>query len=114
MQFVITGFTNEMGFRVFAFEGVGPDRVRTAYKVKADLALIRKYGIRIQELPLLCRAILEQRFGVDEQRTFIYTEADMCVRADVCAAQAAEAKRKTPRKPRTENVGNAWRGMQIS
>lgn len=112
MQFVIVGFTDEMGFRVFAFEGVGADRVRTEYKVKADLTLIRKYGIRLQELPLLCRAILEQHLGSDAQRTFTYTEADMSLRADFCAAQA-EAKRKVPRKPRSETLGNAWRGMPI-
>ena len=59
MQYILTGFTHDMGFRVFAFEGIGEDRVRTEYKVRADLALIHRYGIRVQELPLLCRGILE-------------------------------------------------------
>ena len=64
MQYILTGFTHDMGFRVFAFEGVGEDRVRTEYRVKADLALIRRYGIRVQELPLLCRAVLERHSDV--------------------------------------------------
>ncbi len=111
MQYILTGFTHEMGFRVFAFEGIGEDRARTEFSVRADLALIRKYGIRMQELPLLCRAILEQRNGSTE-RTFTYTEADMGIRADVCAATAAAQKRRPPRKPASENVGAAWRGPQ--
>ena len=99
MQYILTGFTHEVGFRVFAFEGIGEDRVRTPYSVRADLALVRKYGIRMQELPLLCREILEQRDGSDTKRTFTYTEAAMCVRANACAAESAAAKRKPPRKP---------------
>jgi hypothetical protein len=114
MQYVLTGFTHDMGFRVFAFEGIGQDRVRTPYSVKADLALTRRYGIRMQELPLLCRAILERRNEGEQQRTFIYTEADMCTQADVRAQDAAANKRKTPRKPPSENVGAAWRGPQTT
>ena len=113
MQYVLTGFTHDMGFRLFAFEGIGQDRVRTPYSVKADLALTRRYGIRMQELPLLCRAILERRDEGEQQRTFIYTEADMCAQADVRAQDAAASKRKTPRPP-SENVGAASRGPQTT
>ncbi len=114
MQYVLTGFTHEMGVRVFAFEGVGEDRVRTEYKVRADLALIRRYGIRVQELPLLCRGILERRNEGEEQRTLTYTEADMRLNADACASRAAAAalKKKVSHRPVTENVGAAWRGPQ--
>ena len=104
MHYTFTGFTHDSGFRVFAFEGVGEDRLRTDYKVRADLVLIRKYGIRIQELPLLCRAILDHSDGTDPRRVFTYTEADMSLRAEVCAAQALASKRKTPRKPPVENL----------
>ncbi len=113
MQYILTGFTHDMGFRVFAFECAGEDTVRTEYKVRADLLLVRKYGIRVQELPLLCRGILERRDGGDQQRMFTYTEADMCLRADVCAAQAAAHKRKPPRRPPSENAGAAWRGPHV-
>jgi len=111
MQYILTGFTHDVGFRVFAFEGVGEDRVRTAYRVRADLALIRKYGIPMQELPLLCRKILEQQNESHTQRDFTYTEAAMCVHADMIAASAAQ-KRKPSRRPPSENVGAAWRGPQ--
>ena len=60
MQYTVTGFTYDAGFRVFALERIGEDRGRLPYGAKADMALARKYGIRVQELPLLCRELLEQ------------------------------------------------------
>lgn len=111
MQYILTGFTHDVGFRVFAFHVLGENRVRTAYTVRADLALVRKYGIRVQELPLLCREVLEQSDGNGTQRTFTYTEAAMCLRANTHAAESAEAKRKLPRKPTVANPGAAWRGL---
>jgi len=61
MQFLLTGFREDLGFRVFAFQGVAADNTRSAFWVRADIALIRRYGIRVQELPLLCRGLLEIR-----------------------------------------------------
>src|SRR5688572_28381952 len=108
MQYIITGFTHDMGFRVFAFEGIGEDRMRTEYKVRADLALIHRYGIRVQELPLLCRGILEERNEAEDQQMFTYTESDMRRNAELCAIRAADAqKRKAPRKPPSQNLGTA-------
>ena len=112
MQYTLNGFHTTDGFRVFAFECVGKDRMRTAYTVRTDLDLIRKYSIRVQELPLLCRGILERRNEGEEQRTFTYTEADMSLHSDVRATLAAAQKRKAPRRPQSENVG-AWRGPQV-
>ena len=114
MQYILTRFTHEMGFRVFEFEGIGEDRVRTEYKVRADLALIHKYGIRVQELPLLCRGILEGRKEDEAQQTFTYTESDMRRNAELSALRAADSqKRKAPRKPPSANVGIAWRGPHV-
>ncbi len=115
MQFVLTGFTHDMGFRVFAFERIGEDRVRRRFTVRTDLALIRRYGIRLQELPLMCRSILEQRDEAEDARTLTFTESEMCVYArDTAAArEAAAQKRKPPRKPATENIGAAWRAPQL-
>jgi hypothetical protein len=111
MQFILTGFTHDLGFRVFAFEGVGEDRVRTQFHVRADLALIRRYGIRVQELPLLCRALLEHCEDVVETHNFTYSEDDMRLheKDNVASRNAAAAKRKLPRRPPSENTGNAWR-----
>jgi len=59
MQFVLTGFTQEVGFRVFAFARVEAGAIRIPFTVRADMALVRRYAIPMQELPLLCRGILE-------------------------------------------------------
>ncbi len=98
MQYLLTGFTQDTGVRVFAFEGVAADRVRTAYSVKADLALARKHGIPMQELPLLCRAILERRSEDDDQRAFTFTEGDMTLHSNLVRAALDSQKRKAPRR----------------
>jgi len=99
MQYLLSGFTQNTGFRVFAFDGIADDWVRTSYRVRADLALARKHGIRVQELPLLCRGVLERRSDVDEQRTFTFTEGDMTIHADLVRAAIESHKKKVPRRP---------------
>jgi len=115
MQFNLIGFSQDTGFRVFAFEGAAAGRIRTEYTVRADLDLIRKYGIRVQELPLLCRGFLE-RAGEGEQKcTATFTEEDMRLHAHNCAAarNAAIQKRKSPRTPPTHQIGSNWRARQF-
>jgi hypothetical protein len=113
MQYVFTGFTHQSGFRVFAFDSLGDNRVRTGFTVMVDLALIRKYGIRVQELPLLCRAVLERRTEEEPQRTFTYTEADMSLRATASALEVSARKRKMPRKPSTEDATASENGTRV-
>src|SRR5580692_7352233 len=93
MQFTLTGFTQDSGCRVFAYDGVGEDRVRIKFTVSADLALSRKYGIRLQELPLMCLGILERSSEIDEAsgaepdlslRALTFTEDAMIRYADDC------------------------------
>jgi len=113
MQFILTGFTQDLGFRVFAFEGVKADRTRTQYTVRADLGLVRKYGIRVQELPLLCRSLLDKAGDCEQTRTLIFSEDDMQRRAKDCAlARETAALRKPARRPIAANVGAAWRAPQ--
>jgi hypothetical protein len=107
MQFVLVGFTQDAGFRVFAFEGIAEDRTRTKFTVRADLALIRGYEIRVQELPLLCRALLERVTQVttteaagqeplvqEREHSWTYTEEDMRLHATGCAEARDVAQRK--------------------
>ena len=112
MQFMLTGFTQDLAFRVFAFERMGLDRVRTKVAVRADLAMVRRYGIPVQELPLLCRALLERNESGGEPHNLTFTEEDMSLHAKGCAAARAAAaqKRKPPRRTPSENLGAAWRG----
>jgi hypothetical protein len=111
LQFVLTGFTHDKEFRVFTFEGISADRMRAVFTVRADLNLSRRYGIRFQELPLICRALLEGMGEGELQHTFTFTEDAMRLRAsNVAATQASAAlNRKPPRKRPTENNGTAWR-----
>jgi len=114
MQFILTGFTQDLGCRVFAFEGINVDRIRTPFTVRADLALIRRYGIQIQELPLLCRSVLERRDEASEAQTFTFTEDEMRTWATARATAKDEAaqRRKPPRRHSTEGLGAAWRAPQ--
>jgi hypothetical protein len=109
MQFTLTGFTQDSGCRVFAYDGVGEDRVRIKFTVSADLALSRKYGIRLQELPLMCLEILERTNAMDDLaapepvvtlRTLSFTEEAMIRYADevVAARDAAALKRSSNRR----------------
>jgi len=54
------GFDQAAGVRLYAFQG-DADGIRTDYTVGVDLALTASHGIRIQELPLLCRELLERQ-----------------------------------------------------
>jgi hypothetical protein len=112
MQFILTGFTQVTGFRVFEFDHVGAGQPRVQFTVRADLGLIRRYGIQVQDLPLLCRAVLEGREAAEEARAFTFTEERMSVHAKDCAAakELAAQRRKPARKPIGENLGAAWRG----
>lgn len=108
MRLILKGFTQEMGSRVFEFEKVGEDQTRTDYTVSADLALTRKYDIRIQDLPLLCRVFLESHEAADDTRTFIFTEGEMRSHATKCKAAAEAAlKRRAYRAAFPGRVGQA-------
>lgn len=111
MQYVLKGFTQVEQSRVFVFEGVGADHARSVFTVQSDLNLTRQYGIRLQELPLLCRALLERTTEGEPKRTFTYTEADMRAYADGAREREEAARsRRAPRRPVTEQpLGSAWR-----
>lgn len=114
VQFMLAGFTQEIGFRVFAFRRGGVNVDAAEYTVRADLSLSRRYGIPMQELPLLCRRVLEQRGEDDASRLLTFTEAEMSSYAKDCAvARAAAAeKKRSHRRPPNDNNGIAWRTQQ--
>jgi hypothetical protein len=100
VNFVFTGFVQKENFRQFSFEGVGEDRSRVAYIVLADLALLRKYQIAIQDAPLLCRRLLDDVGASSLARSFTFTEEKMrkyaTDRASAKEAAALKAKRHRP------------------
>ncbi|HUI78301.1 MAG TPA: hypothetical protein VLY24_10300 [Bryobacteraceae bacterium] len=99
LQFILTGFTQTAGIRMYAFEGRVEAR-RIDYTVEVDLTLIPGYGIRIQDLPLLCRELLQQRAQPDEISAFVFTEQQMRSHAEKLslARENAEHRRKQPRR----------------
>jgi hypothetical protein len=111
-QFTLTGFTQHGEFRVFTFARAEAKNIRVEYSVKADITLIRKYVIQLQELPLLCRSLLERPEDMAEAHSFTFTEEDMKCHAANAATVRREAaqRRKSPRRPPNTNIGGAWRG----
>jgi len=95
-QFVLKGFRQVVDFRDFTFERVEADRTRSQFTVRADLALARRHQVPLQELPLLCREVLDR------------------LQAGGAAGPAAAKARKPARRPRpTEAVGAGWRTMPL-
>jgi hypothetical protein len=109
-QFVLTGFDQTAGIRLYAFQGVGEGR-RVNYTVKVNLALIPNYGIRIQELPLLCRELLQNQVEPNEASALTFSEQEMRSLAEKRAAERAESaqKKKPGRYSASANPGAAWR-----
>lgn len=111
MQYVLDGFSQVREFRVFAFQCIAPDWTRSAYTVRTNLALAQRYGIPLQELPLLCKTVLERLDRVGDAVALTFTEEDMRVWAEAAAARKEAGKqRRPPRPPSNGKPGAAWRG----
>lgn len=117
LRFILDGFIPDRGFRLFTFQGfdarqrVNAAEGRREFTVRIDLALIRTYGIHVQELPLLCRELLERCADSESARHFIFTEEDMrSHQASRMATQAAAAQKKMmSRKQVPQTASRAWR-----
>lgn len=110
ISYILKGFSQVMEFRVFEFEAVAVDRAHVLFTVRIDLALARKYGIRLQELPLLCRAVLDQCSEDDEQRDFTYTEQLMSFHAEQQLGQPASGRdKKSPWEPGADYLARTSR-----
>ena len=109
-QFLLTGFTQTAGIRIYAFEG-RIDAERIDCTVEVDLALISGFGIRIQDLPLLCRELLQQGSQPDETSSVVFTEQRMRSHAEklAVARQEAEHRKKQPRHLARADADTSWR-----
>ena len=110
MEFVLTGFRQDRSMRHYAFESVSAERKREACSVCADLSLLHKHKIPLQEVPLLCRRLLEGAEPGARQK-LVFSEAEM-LRYTISRAAKLEAgmQRKRHRPPVSSRVGLAWRG----
>lgn len=108
LKFILSGFSQVVGQRVFAFEGIASDRTSFSFTVTADLTLTRRYGILLQELPLLCRAVLERCHDGGENRAFACTEEEMRHHAAPGGTGGVKKHRRPPRR----RVGqSSWPGL---
>lgn len=98
VEFILMGFDQQAEIRRYAFQRIAAEEPMEI-TVDVDMALLPAYGIRIQELPLLCRELLEQRFE-EGHRALTLTEAEMRAHAEKRAAAEREAaeRRRRPRK----------------
>lgn len=106
-RFRLAGFTQIAGMRVYAFEGM-VDARRIDYTVEVNLALIPGYGIRIQDLPQLCRDLLQQWAERDATSAFVLTEQSMRAHAEELARARSDAehRKKQQRHAASANPGD--------
>lgn len=112
MSFVFRGFQQTNGQRTYTYDGVAADRSRSEFTVLVELAMLRRHKISLQELPLLCRAVLDSEAALPcEQRSYAFGEVQMSVQdAHVAAkAEAAQKRRKAaPKRPPAHNPEHVW------
>lgn len=94
MDYLLTSYRRANSVRVLVFDEVAADRTRTEFTVSIDIGLIGKYAIGLQELPLLCRQLLEKRANAAVTRTLVFAEADMALLADERAEALRQAQQK--------------------
>ena len=109
MNFVFTGFHQNDSVRQYVFQSV--TRPNEKFTVGADLNLVRKHKIPLQELPLLCRRLLEAKDEPRDSPGLVFTEQDMLgyVEKRARVAHDAELKRRRFRVAASPRIGEAWR-----
>ena len=108
MVFALTSFIDESSLRRFTFELAGSGPPRTTVVVIAVLALVRKYEIPLQELPLLCVRLL-QSWTAGADSTAVLSEREMVEYANRRreAKDLAEQKRHMFRAAKPSAGGDA-------
>jgi len=110
-DFILTGFRQTNGIRYYVYQGHHDDGSSSEFTVDAEVRLLQKHGIGLQELPLLCRRLLEKQNPDVSLRAVTFTEDLMKEQADQRAAlkKAAQDKKKTYRRLRPAHFGRDLR-----
>lgn len=96
MGFILLGFSQEDTVRHFAFQRIAADGTRTGFTVHADLLLARQFKIKLQDLPLMCRQMLDSQSDPADQAKFTVTADDMRLHVEsITAALALSAAKRT-------------------
>src|SRR5687767_700178 len=99
MDFLLAGFKDTGGVRRYHFDWIAADRSRHAVIVSADLGIARKHQVRIQELPLLCRQLLDTIEEAGLSAPIALTEDHMIAIQALARAAAEKKSQKPPRRP---------------
>jgi len=101
MKLAYMGFRHETtGVRLYSFEEVASEGTRKDFLVTADVALLTKHHVRIQEVPMMCLRLLENSAEAEPQLQFlVLTEADMLAHVRAKAAEAEKAASKRTKRP---------------
>lgn len=94
MAFILLGFSQEDTVRHFAFERIGADGTRGQFKVDADLRMVKEFNIKVQELPLICRRMLESQPVEMEAQDLTLTEDNMRLFAEPIVVAAKRGPKK--------------------
>lgn len=109
-SYVLIAFQQRENIRHFRFKGTSEDKQRLEFIVGVDLALTRTYGIAAQELPLLCRRLLEEKPVLEQSRRSMFSEArmaDYARRRDEERQQGEQRRRAYVRPPTQASRGRA-------
>ena len=116
MKLLYMGFTHKTpGTRSYNFEGVAEaGQLRKGLYVTAEVALLTKHHIRIQEVPMMCLRLLETASETEtELKSRDLTEADMLAQVQAKALELEKAASKRAKRPFTPAakvaLGMAWR-----
>jgi len=115
MKLIYMGFRHETnGVRLYSFEGVVSPEIRKDFLVTADIALLTKHHVRIQEVPMMCLQLLESSAEAGPPlEVLVLTEADMLNHVSAKAAEKEQAAKKRTKRPfRPANpvaLGMAWK-----
>lgn len=106
-ELILTGFREANGIRSYVYQCQHDDGSSREFTVDAEVKLLQKHGIGLQELPLLCRRLLEKQNPDVLLRTVTFTEDLMKEQADqrMALKQAARDKKKPYRRPRPAHFG---------
>jgi hypothetical protein len=113
MKFLYMGFSHETtGVRLYSFEGVASPDSRKGFLVTADIALLTKHCVHIQDVPMMCLRLLESSAETEPQlESLVLTESDMLTHMRAKAAEkTAKKKSKRPFRPASAvALTMAWR-----
>lgn len=87
LAYVLLGSQTRANVREYTFQGTTSSQRHVTFIVHVDLKAALKHRIPVQEIPLLCRRLLEEKPVADQESEVSFTEERM---ADYARDQATK------------------------